>query len=192
MSTLRRSFLAGLLVLVGMIGLIGAPRALAQEATPAASPCAETSTVENTALVVRFLDASQNVDDAAAADAATATMADVLADDVTYDIPGMTNVPGNDDEIALFVTNAAQFTDFSYEIVKTVAVDDSVAVHFLFHVDGQEIPGATPGATATANAVLFAQITCGQISEFTTVVDTLSLLLQLGLPLMPAMATPSS
>jgi ketosteroid isomerase-like protein len=173
-----------------MIGLMGSPRALAQDATPAASPCAETSTVENTALVVRFLDASQNVDDAAATDAATATMAEVLADDVTYDIPGMTNVPGNDDEISLFVTNAAQFTDFSYEIVKTVAVGDSVAVHFLFHVDGQDIPGATPGATATANAVLFAQITCGQISEFTTVVDTLSLLLQLGLPLMPTMATP--
>ncbi len=85
-----------------------------------------------------------------------------------------------------------QLTDFSYDIVKTVAVDDSVAVQFLFHVNAQEIPGATPGATATANAAMFAEITCGQISHFTYVVDSLSLLLQLGLPLMPAMATPVS
>lgn len=191
MRTMRQGLMAVVLVLTGLIGVVSAPHAMAQDATPGATPCAATTPAENTAVVVRFLNATQDVDDAAALGDAKTAMDVTLSDDVTYDIPGVANVPGNDDEIAYFLSNASQFVDFSYEIVRTVASDDVVAVNFIFHVNEQQIPGATPGATASTSAAFFARVTCGQISQFTYVIDTLSLLVQLGLPIMPPAATPA-
>jgi ketosteroid isomerase-like protein len=193
MTTLRRCLLSSLLVLIGLVGILHAPGAVrAQDATPAASPCAASTPADNTAVVLRFLNASQDVDNPLTVDAATVTMDAVLADDVTYNLPGVTNVPGNADEIAIFLGNAAQFTDFSYVFGTTVAEGDNVAVQFTFNVNEQNIPGATPGATASATGVIFAQVTCGEISEFSFMVDSLSLLTQLGLSGVPPMATPAA
>jgi predicted ester cyclase len=186
-----RRLLAGALLSMGLIGMSLAPRVSAQDATPAGGDCAVTTSDENVALVLSFLDATQTVDDDADTSDEQATMDQALADDVAYDVDGMTNAPGNDDEIAYFLSNAAAFADFSYTIDNTIANDDMVAVSFTFHVAEQSIPGATAGATADANAVFIARIACGQIAEFTEVVDTMSLLTQLGL--MPSMmATPAA
>lgn len=185
---------ASVLLAMAMMGFLRLPTAVAQDATPAATPsCATTTPEENTALVLDFLDAAQTVDDDADTTDEAATMDAALAEDVTYSVEGAENAPGNADETQFFVNNAAVFEDFSFTIEDTVASDNLVAVHFKFQVNDHNIPGATEGATAEVDAALIAQIDCGEIVHFTEIVDTASLLSQLGVGAAPAAdATPAA
>lgn len=193
MRQVGRGILVGMLFGLAAAGLTLTQPTAAQDASPAAAPpSAPTTPEDNSAAVLRFLAASEAVDEGIDTTEQEAVMNEISTEDATHEVPGVENVAGNEDEIALFLANAASFSDFSYTMEDTIASGDMVAVHLTLHVEEHNVPGAAPDATADVDAVLITRVACGHIVEFSRVVDSLSRQRQLGLlPAMPA-ATPTT
>jgi hypothetical protein len=174
------------LVVVGGLAFLSTPMLLAQEATPPGE-CAETTPEENVDIAIGLLDAALAGD--------TATMDTLLSEDVTHTVEGVENLPGDEDEIALFLGQSAFYTDYDFVYDDLIAAGDQVVVVLTLNVNEHVIPGAVEGATASVDAVVIVRIACGEIVEIHQVVDTLGILTDLGIipPMTPdTMGTPAA
>lgn len=165
----------------------------AQDATPAAdsSTCVATADSEVVDFLYTYYSTLDEEDDAAHAE----LLADeegidaAFAEDAQLDLP-YENQAGNEDEIAA-LTSDDSYLVTEYELKSFIVSDDMVIVYYSASLSGDAIPGATPGSTATIDAVDMYTIECGEITNHETLSDSLEALMSLGFTLVPATeATP--
>lgn len=172
----KKSAAAAFAALLGL-SLFGSI-ALAQDASPAAD-CAVTSPEDNIQIVTDYFTAV-TAGDVGAAD-------DLLHDDFVHDLSSdgveVTNEPGNADELS--DDNLAAAGAANIVIDAAVASGDWVAIEFSFDVPGSAVIGVESDATAHIEAMAFAKVECGAITEAHFEFDSLGLLLQLGFEVTP-------
>jgi ketosteroid isomerase-like protein len=171
----KKSAAAAFAALLGL-SLFGSV-AFAQDATPVAD-CASTPD-DNIQIVTDYFTAVTS-GDVALAD-------DLLHDDFVHDLSSdgveVPNEPGNADELS--DANIAAAGTANIVIDATVASGDWVAVEYSFDVPGSAVTGADATATAHVEAMAFAKVECGEITEAHFEWDSLGLLLQLGFEVTP-------
>ena len=113
-----------------------------------------------------------------------------VAQEATPTTAGDCPVTTPDDNVALVI----RFLESTHTVDDGADTsDESAAMEEILADDViHEAPGAKEGSTADVDAVLIARIECGQIAEFTQVIDSLSLLQQLGIETLPPVATPAA
>jgi predicted ester cyclase len=164
------------------------PRAIAQEATPAA--CPTTTEEENVALITQLHEALDAGEDASSLFGAEHVIHVATGEDITNNSPTWLS------------DRLADYPDLTLTEDLAVAQDDLVAVYVTWS-GTQEGADETMGVPATgqkaewASTVIF-RIECGKIVELWPVTDTLGLLMDLGviteeeLQNAEGMATPTS
>jgi steroid delta-isomerase-like uncharacterized protein len=173
---------ATLIVLVSIFGIGFGRGAIAQEATPGASPaaCPATTPEQNADLVRRYVDTVYNQHDPAAA-------ARFLADDFNRSNPARAhqNEPGTAHDVARVQRSLSEFPDLSGRIDDLIASGDRVVVRLT--VGGTQRAGfADIGAPATGrpaqwSMMIIWRVACGKLAENWVVADRLTELRQLGI-----------
>lgn len=193
MRLAHRVSMAAALLAGSFIAIVSAPAISAQDATPAASPCAATTPQQNVQLVTDYI----HVTDSANAAAIDAALADTYADNQDrYGLP--VDPTTNADEANLAAMLESLYPGSVYTINQVSAVGDNqvVADITLTITAFAPDPSVDPTVLATPiefNSLMLATVDCGEIVSARGVSDQLGLLLALGFTVVPpAMATPTS
>jgi hypothetical protein len=187
-------FARNVVLLLAVLSLASSPALLLAQSPGAESPaagspgaeCPTTTAEENEAIFEQYIEALDSGDEAQI----EALLHDEFSDNQVAPGGGVTNAPGNDDELENYRNAGGEALEFTIEEV--FAADDLVAVRYTFVVP----PGLVAGSTATepisVSAIGMGRIECGMLREAWVQSDTVGLLLGSGYQMTPpAGAAPS-